>query len=98
MSSDEITTYLNSGEHSESIDDAIQYARDKYNDYSDDAEYYSGKIFGRNKAKKSREQAEKWDSVYKKLTGQDFDTEQESQIDQDDQENIDAVYEIIEEP
>ena len=93
MSADDITSYLTSG--GIDIDTALKYAQDKANEYYDEAEYQSGKLFGRRKAEASREQAEKWNAVRETISGTPVEEssaedaqEQASEVSQDNQETI----------
>lgn len=93
MSADDITSYLTSG--GIDIDTALKYAQDKANEYYDEAEYQSGKLFGRRKAEASREQAEKWNAVREMISGAPVEEssaedaqEQASEVNQDNQETI----------
>lgn len=93
MSADDITSYLTSG--GIDIDTALKYAQDKANEYYDEAEYQSGKLFGRRKAEASREQAEKWNAVRETISGTPVEEsnaddvqEQASEVNQDNQETI----------
>ena len=93
MSQDDIASYLTSG--GIDIDTALKYAQDKANEYYDDAEYQSGKLFGRKKAESSRAQAEKWNAVRDMISGTPVEEsnaedvqEQTPEVNQDNQEAI----------
>ena len=93
MSQDDIASYLTSG--GIDIDTALKYAQDKANEYYDDAEYQSGKLFGRKKAESSRAQAEKWNAVRDMISGTPVEEsnaedvqEQTPEVNQDNQETI----------
>ena len=92
MSADDIATYLASG--GIDIDTALTYAQDKANEYYDEAEYQSGKLFGRKKAEANREQAEKWNAVRGMISGTHAEevsteeTQEEIPVDQDNQETL----------
>lgn len=93
MSQDDIASYLTSG--GIGIDTALKYAQDKANEYYDDAEYQSGKLFGRKKAESSRAQAEKWNAVRQMIGGTPVEEsntedvqEQAPEVNQDNQETI----------
>lgn len=93
MSQEDIASYLTSG--GIDTDTALKYAQDKANEYYDDAEYQSGKLFGRKKAEVSRAQAEKWNAVRNMINGAPAEEssvedvqEQASEVNQDNQETI----------
>ena len=93
MSQDDIVSYLTSG--GIDVNTALKYAQDKANQYYDDAEYQSGKLFGRKRAESSRAQAEKWNSVREMIGGTSTEEsdiedaqEQASEVSQDNQETL----------
>lgn len=83
MSSDEIYTYLTSG--NVSPEEATKFAREQSMDNWDRAERSSRKLFGGRKAKRYQAEAEKWEAVERKLTGHSDEEESASEdLNEDD--------------
>lgn len=91
MSQDDIASYLTSG--GIDIDTALKYAQDKVNEYYDDAEYQSGKLFGRKKAESSRAQAEKWNAVREMISGAPVEESNQEDVQEQTPQNMQDLTE-----